>query len=94
MHVLVNMVNMVNMVIRTSKRHICRLCMVTGAYMHMVHDRLIKYAWWVLWLEEEDNRYRYSQYLCQWFPTRGPRAKSGPPSLKMWPAALDELKNK
>ena len=24
-------------------------------------------------------------------PTRGPRAKSGPPSLKMWPAALDKL---
>ena len=30
--------------------------------------------------------------LEQWFPTRGPRAKSGPPSLKMWPAALDKLK--
>ena len=30
--------------------------------------------------------------LAQWFPTRGPRAKSGPPSLKMWPAALDKLK--
>ena len=30
----------------------------------------------------------------QWFPTCGPRAKSGPPSLKMWPAALDKLKKK
>ena len=27
----------------------------------------------------------------QWFPTRGPRAKSGPPSLKMWPATLDKF---
>ena len=30
--------------------------------------------------------------LDQWFPTRGPRAKSGPPSLKIWPAALDKIK--
>ena len=28
----------------------------------------------------------------QWFPTRGPQAKSGLPSLKIWPAALDKIK--